>query len=440
MEQKTRTQNFIIRRNGKLRRMLRECFAPDLSLQVQTFNLLALGGMAAGILVALSSVLTGAGAANTAVNLAAAALALFLLFFARRTNRYRLCCLVAVISVFVVAFPVLFFSAGGYRSGTPCFFVFAITFTALMLDGRDRAVWVPAEFALYAACCLLAYYHPETVTLFAEEWEYAVDVITGVTVSGALLLLVILLYMRIYSNRQRKLETLDKLKTEFLGNVSHELKTPLTVIFGHAQTARNRLSAMPDDAETRAVKEKLEMIAVETDRLAIMVEQILDMARIDEGRMAMVFRPCMVDAAIRGAARAHFSVLNKHGNELFIHADPELGEISADAQKIEQVIVNLIDNATRHTKQGRITITVSALENGGVEVVVEDTGRGIAPERLPHIFERYNRPENPERTDTGTGLGLYICRHIVEAHGGEITAVSEPGKGTIVRFTLGCRP
>jgi signal transduction histidine kinase len=75
-----------------------------------------------------------------------------------------------------------------------------------------------------------------------------------------------------------------------------------------------------------------------------------------------------------------------------------------------------------------------------VEVVVEDTGRGIAPERLPHIFERYNRPENPEQTDTGTGLGLYICKHIVEAHGGEISAASEPGKGTAVRFTLGCRP
>ncbi|MDR3364511.1 MAG: hypothetical protein LBS91_06160 [Clostridiales Family XIII bacterium] len=172
-------------------------FGEDAPLDVQTFHLLGLAGMAAGACVALSSLFTQAGAPSVALNLAASALAFVLLRYTRKTGRYRQSYRIVVAAVFLAAFPVLFFTAGGYRSGMPCFFVFALVFTALMLPGKERAAALIAEFAIYAACCAAAYLRPETVTPFASERGYVIDVLTGIVASSVLLLLVILLYIRI---------------------------------------------------------------------------------------------------------------------------------------------------------------------------------------------------------------------------------------------------
>ena len=135
-------------------------------------------------------------------------------------------------------------------------------------------------------------------------------------------------------------------------------------------------------------------------------------------------------------ARTHFSALNQGENELVIKIDPELSEIYADPQMLEQVLVNLMSNALRHTEKGTITIAVDISQATDVIVTVSDTGEGIAPERLASLFERYNRSQENETNRNQTGLGLYICKEIVELHGGKISVDSQKGKGTDVRFVL----
>jgi hypothetical protein len=146
-------------------------FDASLDLRVQSFNMLGFAGVAAGIIVALSSVFTNAGAVNIVLNLVISVLALFLLHLTEKKKiSYHVGSWLVIACVFLIAFPVLFFTAGGYRSGTPCFFVFAIIYTAIMLENRrERAVALLFEFVLYAACCLIAYYYPKTVTPFATE-------------------------------------------------------------------------------------------------------------------------------------------------------------------------------------------------------------------------------------------------------------------------------
>ncbi|MGX8701653.1 sensor histidine kinase [Caproiciproducens sp.] len=231
------------------------------------------------------------------------------------------------------------------------------------------------------------------------------------------------------------LESLDRMKTEFLGNVSHELKTPLTVMSGYAQTSK-QLTEQMSVPQADEVSRRMTLISSEAERLSLMVGQILDVTRMEEGRMVMEPVRCHLDEIIHAAVKTHYPMLNKNQNRLKIRIEPGLPGICADPARISQVIVNLISNAVRFTAGGEITISAERREEQ-ILVCVSDTGTGIAPERLPHLFERYGgKQKSGGGQDTGTGLGLYICRHIVEQHGGTIWLESEEGKGTSVFFTL----
>lgn len=243
--------------------------------------------------------------------------------------------------------------------------------------------------------------------------------------------------LRLAEEEKAMLKRLDRLKTEFLGNVSHELKTPLTVMSGYAQYSRKTLAGMPEMAEA---ENRMMLIASEADRLALMVTQILDATRIEEGRMMIDPRPASIAAIIQKTVNTYYPVFSKNNNTLKIGRNAGLPSVLCDEARISQVLVNLISNAARHTRDGVITVSAEAAGSFAV-VTVSDTGAGIAPEYLPHLFERFKSGAGQEegarnKTETGTGLGLYICRHIVETHGGKITLRSAPGEGTAVSFTL----
>lgn len=234
------------------------------------------------------------------------------------------------------------------------------------------------------------------------------------------------------------LENLNRMKSEFLGNVSHELKTPLTVMSGYAQTTRQMVEndALPDGGE---VIRRMKIISSEAERLALMVGQILDVTRMEENRMPVNKESCWIEEIICSSIDTHYPILNENGNRLEIRLQKPLPRVHADPMRISQVIVNLIANASRFTVDGLIVVSAEGQENN-VVVRVSDNGEGISAEQLPHIFERYNNKEKSGGRNTGTGLGLYICKYIVEQHGGRIWAESKSGKGTRVSFTLPALP
>ncbi len=230
------------------------------------------------------------------------------------------------------------------------------------------------------------------------------------------------------------LENLDQMKTEFLDSVSHELKNPLAVISGYAQNAEQQLLLSPH--KTAEAVEKIKVISSEAKRLGLMVGQILDVTRIEEGRMTIEPKICGADEIINIAISIYYPILNKNNNRLELHIEERLPDILADPERVSQVIVNLISNAVRFTVNGLITVSAGP-EDGFMNISVADTGTGISPELLPFIFDRHvTKKKSGGGQDIGTGLGLYICKHIVEAHGGRISAVSEEGKGSTFSFTL----
>jgi signal transduction histidine kinase len=413
-------------------------FNPRLGFRAQIFNALGFIGVALGIVAAAFNAVNRAGPANVAVNLAVAGLAVALLRYANSprpgaARRFRRCFMVVVAAVFLVAFPVLFFTAGGYHSGMPSFFVFAVAFTVFMLEGRLGLWMAGLEIALYGAICLAAYWRPQWVTPFPTESATARDIIGGTLLACAALAAAIHRHIILYDQKQARLEAFDRQKTELLGNVSHELKMPLAAISLQAQALRARLERLPG---AEGVGDAL-LIAAEAERMSLMVGQVLVLACIEEGRMVWDKRPCHADEIIYAAIQTHFPILNRGNNRLEIKTEPGLPLVLADAQRVAQVVVNLTVNALRHTEGGLITLWARRAE-GAVAITVQDTGEGIPQAELPFVFDRYRTGGGPR--DTGTGLGLYICKEIVEAHGGTITIESEPGRGTVATFTLPAAP
>ena len=413
--------------NNIIVRLKKVYFPENLDFRPRMFNALAFIGIAAGIIFVPIAFATGAGIVNAMLNLAASALGVGLLIFANRTGRFSLCFLITAIVVFLLMFPALFFVIGGYRSGMPSFFIFAVAFTVLMLEGKQRLIIAGLEIVSYTTICLFDYFNPGFVPAFASERDAAVDIITSCFFASLFLAFAIGHHIAVYDKKQQRLQQMDQEKTELFGNISHELKTPLAIISTLAQRMKSKYESIPD--AQGAVTDAL-LISAEADRMGMLVSQVLELTRIAEGRIVGERKPCNIDEIIHHAMSTHFAV-SLNNNRIDLKIEEGLPPVLADASRIAQVVVNLVDNAERHTSNGRIVISI-VRQGTHISVTVADNGIGIDKAKMLLIFERYYTGGE----HGGTGLGLYICRHIVEAHDGKISVTSQPGKGSRFTFPL----
>ncbi len=232
------------------------------------------------------------------------------------------------------------------------------------------------------------------------------------------------------------LRRLQAIRRDFVANVSHELKTPLTSISGYAETL---LSDRPDAATTRRF---LQTILENTRRMQDLVDDQLDLSKIEAGHWKPAARVIETEAALREAwMSVEGTALPKHGFE--VDLTPGAEAVFVDPDALRQVLQNLYDNARRHTPEGAIIRAIAAPDGTGIRISVRDPGRGISSEHLPRIFERFYRAD-PARARSegggGTGLGLAIVKHLVEAHGGNVWASSVLGAGTTIACWFPHRP
>ena len=222
----------------------------------------------------------------------------------------------------------------------------------------------------------------------------------------------------------------ERLRAEFLGMVSHELRTPLTSIKGSAATI---MDAGPD-LDPAVVRQFVRIIGDQAEHMNALVADLLDVARIETGTLPVDPEPADM-AVLLDRARNGFATAGGK-NTLAIDGEPDLPLVMADRRRIVQVLGNLLSNAARNSPESS-TIRVSAVRDGvHVAVSVADEGRGIPAERLPDLFRKFSRAQTEEQVGV-TGLGLSICKGIVEAHGGRIWAESDgPGTGACFTFTL----
>jgi len=223
----------------------------------------------------------------------------------------------------------------------------------------------------------------------------------------------------------------ERLRRELTANVSHELRTPLTSIKGFTETLLD--GAVRDEATSRRF---LTIISSEADRLVKLVDDLLDLSQLESKRVTLDLRRVNVAALVAHTVDKLQPLAQGSGLLLEQAAPPEVW-VTADRDRLEQVLTNLIDNALKYTPTGgRVDVRVAQADRE-VEISVSDTGKGIGPADLPHVFERFYRADRSRtRGSGGTGLGLAIARHIVEAHGGRIRVDSLLDEGTTFLFTI----
>ncbi|MDD3230523.1 MAG: HAMP domain-containing sensor histidine kinase [Oscillospiraceae bacterium] len=406
-------------------------FDKHLDFRVRLFNVLAMGGTVISLAMALIGIGTGVGLWNIAVNFISAGLSYALLCYSQRTGRYQQCYLITIVAIFMVLFPIMFFTAGGYNSGMPSFFVFAVAFTILMLEGKKAIVMSALEILLYLAICIIAFRHPEWVNGWATEQDLLTDVIVGFVSVSAVLGTMLYLHFKLYNEQQKildvqnhLLERTSRAKTEFLSNTSHEMRTPLTVISVNIQTAAEILEDMDEAVKDAEAAELLQSAQQEIMRLARMVGGMLNLASMTENTEKQMVN---LSTLLHNSAQMYSLHLKNRGNLLKLDIADGLA-VFGNADLLAQVAANLLQNAAAYTEQGEITLRA---EQTGHEVLVrvEDTGTGISPELLPHVFER-------GVSTSGTGFGLYLCRTVVESLGGRIWIESTQGSGTSVAYAL----
>lgn len=215
----------------------------------------------------------------------------------------------------------------------------------------------------------------------------------------------------------------------FTADAAHELRTPLTLL-------RTQLEvALRSDRSPEQYREVLMSLHEDTLRMCRLASQLLELSREDAGVEAVPFTKVRLDEVLRDALDQICPAAELKSVRLDA-ADWLVTEVLGDAQRLQRVFVNLLDNAVKHTPpDGRVGVTVSAA-SGSVQVVVTDTGCGIPADHLPHIFDRFYRADPARTSPDGSGLGLAICQSIVHAHCGRIELQSEPGRGTKVTVTL----
>lgn len=235
---------------------------------------------------------------------------------------------------------------------------------------------------------------------------------------------------------QTRLKQLESTRKEFVANVSHELRTPLSLIKGYVETL---LDGAKDDPAL--AQRFLQTIAKHTDRLTYLIEDLLTISRLESGPTPLNLQPTglrdlverTVDDLAQRAAERQVSLTNQIPAGLVVRVD---------ADRVQQVLFNLVDNAIKYGRPGgHVTLGARALDSAWVEVSVHDDGPGIPAEARHRIFERFYRVDkNRSRDQGGTGLGLAIVKHIVQNHGGEVRLESESGRGATFHFTLPREP
>jgi signal transduction histidine kinase len=224
-------------------------------------------------------------------------------------------------------------------------------------------------------------------------------------------------------NRAR--ERTDRSRADLVSTVAHELRSPLTSVKGFTATLLAKWERFNDDQK----KVMLETVNADADRVTRLLAELLDVSRIDAGRLEMRKQVIDLESSARKAVAGHIAA-GEPETRFVVHVDGALPELWADPDKIDQVLANLVENALRHG-EGTVTIGVRPYEDGA-EVTVEDEGPGIPPDTAARVFTRFWRGNRAR----GTGLGLYIVKGIVEAHGGTITVGRGPQGGAEFRFTL----
>lgn len=363
-----------------------------------------------------------------------------MLYYLYKTRNFRRVLIAGGCLYYLALFPLAFFLGGGFASGMHLSFLFAIFVTLLLLERKDLLIFLPIELALYSICCLMAYRHPELVlshTTPLPMYQNAFFTYLSVVILLALVMLYLLrkseAQQAFISQAQQQAEKASQIKGTFLANLSHEIRTQTHVIVN-----ANELLAV--ECTTEQMKHCQSQIATSSQMLSDIVNNVLDISELEVGKLRLSEAPYHMADLLTALISVHREqAAQRHLSFAFQLGDTVPTILSGDVTRLKQIVSNLLSNAVKYTLSGTVTLQVSAVFEQPnlvqLYMTVRDTGIGIAPADLPHLFDAFHRGATlPQPNTKGSGLGLAIAKNLTDFMAGRLLVDSTPNVGST--FTL----
>ena len=341
----------------------------------------------------------------------------------------------AISVLLLIVFPISFFTAGGFYSGVPEWFVFCFIYVCITLQGRRMTVFFVLCTVETILCYGLALYFPEFVALNTQNHSF-LDSAFSVVMVGLMTCVLLMFLNKMYeeenalSQRQKKeIEELNRAENHFFSSMSHEIRTPINTIIG-----LNEIILREDISEE--VAENARNIQGASKLLLTLINDTLDLSKIKSGKMEIVNVSYETGALFSEIVNMIWIKAKEKGLEFKLQVDPSIPSmLCGDEVRIKQILINLLNNAVKYTSEGSVTLAVrcerQSVNRVRVWYSVEDTGQGVKKENIPYIFNAFRRvDEERNRYIEGTGLGLSIVQQLVELMGGEISVNSVYTKGS----------
>ncbi len=335
----------------------------------------------------------------------------------------------AIVVLLLLLFPVVFFAGGGINGGVPEWFVLCFIYISVTLKGKKMVVFFLLCTAETILCYYVAFHYPEFVLPNTEAQAYF-DSVRSVILAGALTSVLLLFQNYLYEEenkitieQKKEIEELNQAENHFFSSMSHEIRTPINTIIG-----LNEMILRGDISED--IAENARNIQGASKMLLALINDILDLSKIKSNKMEIVNASYETGVLFSEIVNMIWIKAREKGLEFRLHVDPAMPSmLCGDEVRIKQVLINLLNNAVKYTKEGSVTLSVRCerlgLNRVRVWYSVEDTGQGVKKENIPYIFDAFKRvDEKRNRHIEGTGLGLSIVHQLVELMGGKISVNS----------------
>ncbi len=366
---------------------------------------------------------------------------LYVIYVYRRKKIKQARIILAVI-LSVVFLPTMFFTNGGVGGGTPIWLILGFYYMVLILDGWGRRVMLVLSALILLVCWVISFYHPEYVMEFGR-WGNYFDSFMALMIVSHVLSVVTVYQTRLYqrevrlsNEKTRELETMNKAQNRFFSSMSHEIRTPINTVLGF-----NEIILRQQDASEEIRRDAMNIQGA-GKLLLTLINDILDVSKIEAGKMEIVPSDYSVASLLSEIVNIIWLKAENKGLQFNVDIDPNVPEtLYGDEVRIKQVLINLLNNAVKYTKEGSIGLHMECeyLDSGEalLNISVSDTGIGIKAEALPHLFETFRREEEEKnRHIEGTGLGLSIVKQLVELMDGHISVNSVYSQGTTFEVSL----
>jgi signal transduction histidine kinase/CheY-like chemotaxis protein len=414
-------------------------FSRDTPLDGRMFNFALTFGFAGSIFGLASTMAQAASLLSVLATAMLPVIILILLLIINRTRKYRLGGILVSLVFCDIGFPSVFFMSGGVYSGMLAYMLLGVVIIAVLLDGTDVFIMLALYIIICVSCFFAQYFGLISVTPIATEALFYTDVTVGFVVSGVLIGIVLKYQQREYESMRKTAETASQSKTDFLSNMSHEMRTPMNAIIGMTAIAKSTSDIeRKDDCLNKIENASVHLLGV--------INDILDMSKIEANKFDI--SPIEFDFEYmlqKTADVINFRIEDKQ-QHFTVFVDKNIPRcLIGDDQRLMQVITNLLSNAVKFTPEGgSVRLDAKLLKDDNdicrILVKVSDTGIGISKEQQSRLFTSFQQAESStSRKFGGTGLGLAISKRIVELMDGKIWVESELDKGSSFIFTFCAR-